>query len=45
MNEASMDNRHPRTIEWAEVDWRPLSPQGLEIFVKYEDVELHLKKG
>ena len=42
MNETRVDNRHSRVIEWKKVDWSALSPQGLEFFIKYEDMELHL---
>jgi len=37
-----MDNRHSGIIEWEEVDWSSPSPQGLELFIKYEDMEPHL---
>ena len=43
MHEAYMDNRHPRIIEWNEVDRGLPSPQGLEIFFKYEGMEFHLE--
>ena len=42
MNETCMDNGHSRIVELKEVDWSALSPQGLKLFIKYEDMELHL---
>jgi hypothetical protein len=42
MYEAYMINRYSGIVEWEEVEWGPKSLQGLKLFVKYEDLELHL---
>ncbi len=43
MDEASMNNGHPRVIKGKEVYRSPQSTQGLELLIKHEDMELHLR--
>ena len=38
-----MDDGYPCIIKWLEVDRSPQSPNGLQLFIKYEDKELHLR--
>ena len=37
-----MDDGYPCIIKWLKVDRGPQSPYGLQLFIKYEDMELHL---
>jgi len=43
MNEACMDNGYSGVIKWKEVNCGSHSPQGLELLIEYEDMELHLR--
>ena len=42
MYETCMDYGYSGIVKWKKVYCGPQSPQGLELFIKYEDMELHL---
>jgi hypothetical protein len=43
MNETCMDNGYSGVIKWKEVYRGSPPPKGLELLIKYEDMELHLR--
>lgn len=42
MNKTCMNNEYSGIINWTKVYWGSWPPQGLELFIKYKDMELHL---
>ena len=43
MDETCVNDGYSGIIEWMEVYDGPRSPQGFELFIKYEYMELHLE--